>query len=306
MGVRTPSTIQTGRGNDMGISFNESRARGYDNLVRSNRRPLGATAHTGHGRQQAAMLLETAEELAQLALAVAAMYLALRLVLRLQQSPWGAHVQRRRAGVTCLLALVAAAVMVAEDTLKGQSGPIDTAMLLWLREHVPAALTPWFEAITFSASSTVLTSLTIVATAGLLASRQHSAALLVAGSVVCAALAVYGMKVIIGRERPALWDVQWYWGSSFPSGHTLVVAAFAISAALVAGHVWPAVRVGVLLLALAWTLLVGLSRLVLGVHWPTDVMVAACLGMAIPLGFGLMLEARRHWWKRDAAKVQAD
>jgi undecaprenyl-diphosphatase len=251
------------------------------------------------------MLLETAEELAQLALGVTAMYLALRLVLRLQQSPWGAHIERRRAAVMCLLALTVAAVMVAEDTLKAQSGPIDTAMLLWLREHVPAALTPWFEAITFTASSTVLTPLAIVATVGLLAGRQRSAALLVASSVVCAALVVYGMKVIIGRERPALWEVQWDWGSSFPSGHTLVVAAFATSMALVAGHLWPALRVTVLALALVWTLLVGLSRLVLGMHWPTDVTVAACMGMAIPLGFGLALEARKHLWEDDPPDLQA-
>jgi undecaprenyl-diphosphatase len=286
----------------MVISFSEVEARLYDNLARSNRCPPGAMAHAEDGRIR--MLLETAEELAQLALSVAAMYMALRLVLQLQQSPWGEHVDRRRAAVTCLLALMAAAVMVAEDTLKGQSGPIDTATLLFLREHLPAALTPWFEAITFTASSTVLTPLTIAATAGLLAGRKRTGALLVAGSVVCGALLVYGMKVIIGRERPALWDVQWYWGSSFPSGHTLVAAAFATSAALVAGHLWPALRVSVLVLALAWTLLVGLSRLVLGVHWPTDVMVAACLGMAIPLAFGLTLEARKRLWERDREAAQ--
>jgi undecaprenyl-diphosphatase len=252
------------------------------------------------------MLLEAAEEISQLALSVAAIYFALRLVLRLQGSPWGEHVDRRRAAVLCLLALTAAAVMVAEDTLKGQSGFVDMAALVWIREHVPAALTPWFEAITFSASSTVLTPLTIAATAGLLAMRRRAGALLVAGSVVCAALVVYGMKVIIGRERPALWEVQWYWGSSFPSGHTLVMAAFATSAALVAGRLWPAVRVPALVLALAWTLLVGLSRLVLGVHWPTDVMVATCLGMAMPLAFGLALESRGRLWGREGGSVQAE
>lgn len=252
------------------------------------------------------MLLEAAEEIAQLGLSVVTLYFGLRLVLRLQRSPWGEHVDRRRAAVMCLLALLAGAVMVAEDTLKGQSGPVDTALLLWIRQHMPAPLTPWFEAITFTASATVLTPLTVVASAGLLALRRRSAALLIAGSVVCAALVVYGTKTIIGRERPALWEVQWYWGSSFPSGHTLVMAAFATSAALVAGRVWPAARVPALVLALLWTLLVGLSRLVLGVHWPTDVMAAACLGMALPLAFGLALESRQHRRQHARSGARAD
>ncbi|HEY6513636.1 MAG TPA: phosphatase PAP2 family protein [Burkholderiaceae bacterium] len=251
------------------------------------------------------MLLEATEEFAQLALSVATMWFALRLVLRLQRSPWSEHIDRRRAGVVCLLALMAAAVMVAEDTLKGQSDPIDRAVLLWIRERMPASLTPYFEAITLSASSTVLTPLTMAATIGLLTMRRRVGALLVAGSVVSAALVVYAMKVIIGRERPALWEVQWYWGSSFPSGHTLVMAAFATSAALVAGRVWPAVRIPALVLALVWTLLVGLSRLVLGVHWPTDVMVAACVGMAMPLAFGLALESRGRPQQHERAGVQA-
>ncbi len=255
------------------------------------------------GRIQPPMLLEAAEEIAQLALGVVAMYLALRLLL--QGPTWNEHVERRRAAVVCLLALLAAAVMVAEDTLKGQSGPVDTAALLWLRAHVPPALTPWFEAITLSAGSSVLTPLTLIATAGLLALRRRVGALLVAGSVVSAALVVYGLKVIIGRERPALGDAPWYWGSSFPSGHTLVMAAFATSTALVAGRLWPAVRVPVLVLALAWTLLVGLSRLVLGVHWPTDVVVAACLGMAMPLAFALVLESRGRRAKRERSGARA-
>lgn len=278
----------------------------YATLVRSNVGPLGAMAHSEHGQARLPMLLEAAEELFQLLLSVAALYFALRLLLRLQRSRWGEHIDRRRAAVMCLLALMAAAVMVAEDALNGESRPIDKAALLWLREHVPAALAPWFEAITFTASSTLLTPLTIAATVWLLATRRRPGALLVAGSVVGAALVVYVMKLIIGRERPALWEVQWYWGSSFPSGHTLVMAAFATSMALVAGRVWPGVRVPALVLALLWTLLVGFSRLVLGVHWPTDVMVAACLGTAIPLAFSLALDSRERAGGHDRARVQAN
>ena len=291
---------------DLRASASTMRLMRYGNLVRSHMGLLGAMAHSGHGQTGPPMLLEAAEELFQLVLSVAAMYFALRLLLRLQRSRWSEHIDRRRAAVMCLLALLAATVMVAEDALNGESRPIDRAALLWLREHVPPALAPWFEAITFTASSTVLTPLTIAATAGLLLTRRRAGALLVAGSVVGAALVVYVMKVIIGRERPALWEVQWYWGSSFPSGHTLVIAAFATSMALVAGRVWPGMRVPALVLALVWTALVGLSRLVLGVHWPTDVMVAACLGTAIPLAISLALDSRERAMARHRARVEAN
>ncbi len=71
-------------------------------------------------------------------------------------------------------------------------------------------------------------------------------------------------------------------------------------------HLWPGVRVPALVLAFVWTVLVGFSRLVLGVHWPTDVMVAVCLGTAIPLAFSLALESRKRHRGHERAGIQAD
>jgi undecaprenyl-diphosphatase len=89
-----------------------------------------------------------------------------------------------------------------------------------------------------------------------------------------------------------LWDAQWYWGSSFPSGHTLVVAAFAAANALILGRLCPAAHLSALAVALMWVVLVAFSRLILGVHWPTDVLAAACVGAAIPLGLQFVLDSR--------------
>ena len=117
----------------------------------------------------------------------------------------------------------------------------------------------------------------------LLACGRRFEALLVGASMIAATLVVWGLKAIVGRGRPALWEAQWYWGSSFPSGHTLSTAAFSTSAALCVARIWP--RAGTLAMALAvlWTGLVAISRLVLGVHWPSDVLAAMCLGAFIPL-----------------------
>ena len=110
--------------------------------------------------------------------------------------------------------------------------------------------------------------------------------------MILSSLVVYAMKAIVGRERPALWDTQWYWGSSFPSGHTLVVAAFAAACTLILGRLWPVTRKFALAVALLWIVLVAFSRMILGVHWPTDVLTAACVGTAIPLGLRFVLEVR--------------
>ena len=102
-------------------------------------------------------------------------------------------------------------------------------------------------------------------------------------TMLVATLLVWGMKAIVGRARPALWEAQWYWGSSFPSGHTLSTAAFSTAAALCVARIRPRAAIMALALAMLWTGLVGLSRLVLGVHWPSDVLAALCLGAFVPL-----------------------
>ena len=107
-------------------------------------------------------------------------------------------------------------------------------------------------------------------------SRHRFEALLLSTSVSAAAAVVYTVK---------LRETQWYWGSSFPSGHTLV-AAFATAGALVVGRLCPVAREAALVAALAW--------IMLGVHWPTDVLAAACVGAALLLALAIALDARRR------------
>lgn len=239
------------------------------------------------------MPFEIALDIAKLALFVAGGWLALDAYARRLQPHWTEHLTRRRLSVLGLLTLVAAGVKVAEDVVADESGPVDEAILWWLREQVPAALGGFFGGVTRSGSATVLIPLAVVAAAVLLLARRRFEAALLVASTVAATGVVYVLKTIVGRARPALWETQWYWGSSFPSGHTLSTAAFSTAAALCVAHLAPRYARAAMLLAFTWTAFVALSRLVLGVHWPSDVLVAACIGVFIPLSVSVVVDLRR-------------
>ncbi len=239
------------------------------------------------------LLLEILEDIAKLALSVAALYVGLRLVLRHRRPAWHDRVDQRRAAFLWLLMLGASAVMVAEDALGGDSHLIDRHILLFIREQLPAMLTLPFEWITLTASGHVLTPLTIATSVALYFTQRRGDAMLVAGSVTCGAVLVYVLKMLVERERPKLWAGEWYWGSSFPSGHTLAMACFRDRHRVGdRAHVAGAARAGAGAGAGVGRCWSAFSRLVLGVHWPTDVVVAACIGAAIPLGFSFRLEHR--------------
>ncbi|MDD5365442.1 MAG: phosphatase PAP2 family protein [Gallionellaceae bacterium] len=238
------------------------------------------------------MILDLIEEIAEMALIVACLYLVLAAYVRHSRPGWSKPLGKRRLISLLLLILAVSAIKLSEDVLGGESGPIDKAILLFIHGHVPARLTGFFEVVTSAGSSWALFPLATGTSIALLWARRRFESLLVAASVISAALVIYLVKMAVGRARPALWDTEWYWGSSFPSGHTLAVAAFATAAALCVSRIRPASSTLALSLAVSWITLVGISRLVLGVHWPTDVLVAACIGAFLPLAINVVLEVR--------------
>jgi undecaprenyl-diphosphatase len=105
----------------------------------------------------------------------------------------------------------------------------------------------------------------------------------VAGAEVVAAL----MKVVVNRARPpASLHLVSESDPSFPSGHATAATAFGISLGIVLAvfvlvRTWS--RVSVLTAGLVAPVVVGLSRLELGVHWPTDVVAGLALGGCVAL-----------------------
>jgi undecaprenyl-diphosphatase len=109
-------------------------------------------------------------------------------------------------------------------------------------------------------------------------------------SLLVSGVLVQIMKVAIVRVGP---NSQFGFGSpatgSFPSGHSADTTALSIGLAIVLVAVLvrrPAERIAIFGLAVALSVAVGLSRLVLGVHWPTDVVAGWAIGLGTAVAIG--------------------
>jgi undecaprenyl-diphosphatase len=98
-------------------------------------------------------------------------------------------------------------------------------------------------------------------------------------------------KALFGRERPKLWEsVAPETSLSFPSGHAM--ASMALIAALVV-LLWPTRwRYPTIGLGGIFVLLVGLSRVYLGVHYPSDVLAGWIASFAWVMGVSVLLYGR--------------
>jgi undecaprenyl-diphosphatase len=118
------------------------------------------------------------------------------------------------------------------------------------------------------------------------------ASLLVAGGFVQI------MKVAIDRTGPhAYYNFTTDAPGSFPSGHSADTTAVCIGLAIVVVAALvrrPAERVAVFGVALAFSVAVGLSRVILGVHWPTDVMAGWAVGLGTAVAVGMLAVLVTH------------
>jgi undecaprenyl-diphosphatase len=236
------------------------------------------------------MILKVIEEIAELLLIVASLYLTLSFYIQRYRPAWSKALQDRRFKTLLALILSVTAIKVSEDVLGGESGLIDSNILIFIHSHVANSMNRIFEIVTLTGSSKVLFPLATVTTIIFLNQNHRAEALLLAASVISSACTIYIIKMIVNRSRPILWNTEWYWGSSFPSGHTLAVTAYATAVVLCLDGIKPESRILPSIIATTWVLLVAISRLVLGVHWPTDVLVAICIGAFLPIAISSLFK----------------
>jgi undecaprenyl-diphosphatase len=157
---------------------------------------------------------------------------------------------------------------------------LDTAWRDWLIERRSPGLTAVLTACTTIGSSPVLVALAFGVTSWLAVARHRREAFLVAGTTLGALVLSPLLKGAIERARPDSGHLVQVNSWAYPSGHSLtstaVIGVLTVLAAsrLTARTARAAVVVAGVLLIVA----VGVSRIYLGVHWPTDVLAGWLIG----------------------------
>ena len=190
------------------------------------------------------------------------------------------------------LALVVAALLafagLAVEMAEGETLVFDHAILLALRDPDNASIAvgpPWLTEVardvTSLGSTTVITAITLAVAGYLVLANSRLRAALVVCAVVGGAILSTLLKLGFQRPRPELApDGLDLLTDSFPSGHAMLSAVTYLTLGVLLAQFqarWT-MRIYIMALATSATIFVGLSRIYLGVHWPTDVLAGWCLG----------------------------
>lgn len=177
---------------------------------------------------------------------------------------------------------------LADEVTEGTTQGFDEKILLSLRE--PADLSDpigprWVEELgrdfTALGGMGVLTVLALAVVGYLFLEHKHRTAFLVLLAVGGGTLLSFGLKYGFDRPRPDLVPHHSHvYTTSFPSAHSMMAAIVYLTLAALLARVQKQRRVKLYLLAVAavLTLAVGVSRVYMGVHWPTDVLAGWTAG----------------------------
>jgi membrane-associated phospholipid phosphatase len=190
---------------------------------------------------------------------------------------------------------------VAEDVVEGDTH-VDTRLANWLHDHASPGWTSFFERVTWLGNVPVLVAVTAAAAAVLAWKRRRTELLRLILAVVGAEILTLGLKLGFHRERPFFSDpLASETSYSFPSGHASVSLAVYGTIAFIAARNLANVRarLAVLVAAGILILLIGISRLYLGVHFLTDVIAGFSLGLAWVTVCVLLLHLGVRLRKRD-------
>ena len=184
----------------------------------------------------------------------------------------------------CVLSLSLGALFVhlGDEVREPETTAVDGVILRVVTTHTAFWPTAVAEGLSFPGSEVFIAGVALCLALGLLRQRRRFDALFVAVAIAGSAALTLTMKDLVGRPRPVAFFRVPEHGYSFPSGHTLSATCLAL---VVASLLWRGswrrgVKLGGVVMLAVIVALVALSRLVLGVHYLTDVVGSMMLGGA--------------------------
>jgi undecaprenyl-diphosphatase len=214
-------------------------------------------------------------------------------------------VRRDEAGVPRRIRAVPSLVVIATlltlftavgwSATQGWTQAFDEGFMRWLDLRATDDLTRWILALTDLGDWQVTVAIGMAASGVLWVHGQRMAALFIWVALSGTLLLDNFTKELFGRDRPSVfeWRTDYASGGSFPSGHTMnATVAFTLIAHMIARFAESRVlRLFAALMAATIIVGVALSRVYIGVHYPTDVVGGALIGGAWALTCILVLQA---------------
>ncbi len=216
------------------------------------------------------------------------------------------------AGLLVVLLAVLAFGWLGMEVSDGNTSAFDNAVLLALRDpldHTRLIGPAWLPGVAVEVTSlggpAVLTFVTLATGFYLLVIRRWGSAVLIGVSVTGGSLLSTWLKLAFDRPRPELaLHVVAASSASFPSGHAMLSAVtyLTVGGLLMRAPGSFGAKLYVFAVVVLLTSAIGVSRVYLGVHWPTDVLAGWCMGAAWALLFLLVAVRLEHWRDFGAAR----
>jgi undecaprenyl-diphosphatase len=220
----------------------------------------------------------------------------------------------KRLGTAPLIALAAVLLLVggtwvfieiADEVTEGETQKFDDWALKRLRDANGDPIGPrWVQEsgrdLTALGGVMVLTLLTFGVAGYLLMARKYHAMWLVLIATFSGLIVSTVLKHSFGRDRPDIVPhLSHVYTSSFPSGHSMLSAVVYLTLGSLLARLAPgyAVKIYFIAMALGLTFLVGVSRVYMGVHYPTDVLAGWTAGLV----WAILCWLVARWLQRHGA-----
>ena len=238
-----------------------------------------------------------------------ALYTVLRFIARHVRGFYGAILTYLSVSFFVGLAAVAGLAAIADRVLRGSTQRMDEAVLTWMVDHRTAGLDRLALEVTALGNTLTLAILVLCVSIFLWLTHHRYSVYLLLIALAGGGILNWLLKDIFNRPRPSIVE----WGTevaslSFPSGHAMAAMITYGSVAYLVGRLEPTTRLRWTTWTLAGLVIVaiGLSRIYLGVHYPSDVIAGFVSGLAWTAFVASGIGAVRYFSSRKPDVVEEE